>query len=47
MLQEIALGSKDPELAWSEAVAKIESTVGAWKASHPDWRGPSADCANH
>jgi ABC-type glycerol-3-phosphate transport system substrate-binding protein len=37
MLQEIVLGPKDPELAWSETVAKMESAVGAWKASHPEW----------
>jgi len=46
VLQEIVLGSKAPELAWQEAVAKIESAVGAWKASHPEWQGTQCSSSN-
>ncbi len=38
MLQEIALGARDPESAWKDTSAKMESLVNAWKASHPDWQ---------
>jgi hypothetical protein len=42
MLPEIALSGREPELAWQEAVSKIEEAVAQWKAQHPDWQPP--DC---
>ena len=42
MLQEIALGDREPEQAWLDAVSKMEKTVATWKAQHPDWDPP--DC---
>lgn len=38
MLQEIALGTRDPEAAWKETVVKIENAVNGWKTSHPGWQ---------
>jgi ABC-type glycerol-3-phosphate transport system substrate-binding protein len=37
LLQEIALGARDPESAWQEAVAKMEAAVSSWKSAHPGW----------
>jgi multiple sugar transport system substrate-binding protein len=42
MLQEIALGGRDPEAAWRDAVIKMEEVVRQWKAQHPEWQPP--DC---
>jgi ABC-type glycerol-3-phosphate transport system substrate-binding protein len=39
MLQQIALGA-EPETAWQDAVAQMESTVAAWKSMHPEWQPP-------
>jgi len=38
MLQEIALGARDPESAWKETVSKMESAVSGWKTAHPGWQ---------
>jgi hypothetical protein len=38
LLQEIALGAREPESAWKDAVVKIESAVNGWKTSHPGWQ---------
>jgi len=42
MLQEIALGDRNPEEAWGDAVRKMDETVATWKAEHPEWEPP--DC---
>lgn len=42
MLQEIALGGRDLEAAWRDAVVKMEEAVARWKAQHPEWQPP--DC---
>ena len=42
MLLEIALGDREPEQAWLDAVSKMEKIVATWKAQHPDWDPP--DC---
>ncbi|MFZ5920958.1 MAG: ABC transporter substrate-binding protein [Chloroflexota bacterium] len=36
MLQNVANG-EDPELAWREAVTKMEQAVETWKSMHPQW----------
>jgi multiple sugar transport system substrate-binding protein len=38
MLQEIALGTRDPESAWRETVVKMQSGVSGWKTAHPGWQ---------
>jgi ABC-type glycerol-3-phosphate transport system substrate-binding protein len=38
MLQEIAMGSSQPEAAWRDAAAKMEQTIDAWKSTHPQWQ---------
>jgi multiple sugar transport system substrate-binding protein len=38
MLQSIANG-REIESAWQDAVMAMETTVAAWKASHPEWQG--------
>lgn len=38
MLQEITLGGRETEEAWSEAVGKMETVVNDWKQQHPDWQ---------
>jgi ABC-type glycerol-3-phosphate transport system substrate-binding protein len=38
MLQEIALGARDPESAWRETVTKMEAIISSWKTSHPNWQ---------
>ncbi len=40
MLQEIALRGKSPEIAWQDAVRKLEQATSAWRASHPNWIPP-------
>lgn len=42
MLQDVANG-KDPELAWQEAVMKMEQAVGMWKSAHPQWEGTQCE----
>ncbi|RME82978.1 MAG: sugar ABC transporter substrate-binding protein [Caldilineae bacterium] len=43
MLQEIALGGKEPEQAWRDAVAELERITAEWKAQHPAWQPPSCE----
>ncbi len=43
MLQEIALGARDPESAWQATVDKMETLVSGWKGSHPGWQAARCD----
>jgi hypothetical protein len=41
MLQEIFVNKTDPEVAWQDAVAKMQEATDKWKSEHPDWQPPS------
>ncbi len=41
MLQQIALGGEDPEVAWQKAIIKMKAAVSEWKSRHPEWRPPT------
>lgn len=40
MLQEIALGAREADVAWQTATEKMAQTIAAWKTTHPGWRAP-------
>ncbi|CAG0993407.1 hypothetical protein PLCT2_02602 [Planctomycetaceae bacterium] len=35
MLQEIALGMREPEAVWKMVANKMERTITTWKTTHP------------
>jgi ABC-type glycerol-3-phosphate transport system substrate-binding protein len=41
MFQEIYIGGRTPEDAWTDAVALMQEAQADWLADHPDWQAPA------